>query len=168
MGDEHFTALAMVFGALLPGDASRLVFGVAQAPIADLGIDAHRYRPAFVHEPDHHFAIVAVFAASLQGIAFGLGPVAPAVGSAIRLFGAAICDGPIVGGRCGAAGAIPSALFLVLGASTVIIISGAYPLAKFCVCAPSKYGQSHKENCATYPEPFHERFLFAACEIVRR
>ena len=128
-GDEDLTALAMVLGALFHGDASRLALGFAQAPIADLGVAAHRHRPALVPEPYHHFAIVAVSAAFLQSHAFGLSPTAPAIGSTVRLFGSAIRDGAIVGGGRGGGGVFLSALQLLLGASTVIIIPTAGPPA---------------------------------------
>ncbi len=138
----------MVLGALFHGDASRLDLGFAQAPIADLGVAAHHHSPALVLEPHHHFAIIAVLAALLQGHAFGLSPTAPAMGNAIRLVGVAISDGAEVGGDVGSHF---SASLHVLDALTLIIstAAGRAILPAPCLCAPNERGgQADKEESA--------------------
>jgi len=138
-------SLAMVLGALFHGDASRLAFGFPQAPIADLGVAANHHRPAFVLEPHHHFAIFAVRAAFLQGHTFGLSPTSPAMGTAIRLVGAAIGDGAKVGGGVGS---LVSTSLRVLDASTLYssAAAGRAILPAPCRRAPGECGGQADEE----------------------
>jgi len=135
LGGENLTSLAMVLGALFNGDALRLAFGFAQAPIGDLGVAAH-----------HHLAILAVLTAFLKGHAFGLSSTAPAMGNAIRLVGAAIGDGAKVWGDVGSH---VSTSLHVLDALTLIIstAAGRAILPAPCRCGPSERGgQADKEE----------------------
>jgi hypothetical protein len=124
VGDFHLALRAMVFGALAHSDTSRFAFGIAEAPIGGRAAAAHRHRPAFALEPDHHFAIGAVLAAFLHSDAFGFRPTAPAMGIAKGLALAAIGNGAIVDGRSG--GSV-SASLRVLNAPALHVPAAAGP-----------------------------------------